>query len=415
MLLLIHDYAGHPFQVQLSRSLARRGHRVVHAYCGSTLTPRGTLAATAAEEGRLSIESLDLGQQIKKNSLLRRRAQEARYGQLFQQLIDKIGPDLVVSGNTPSDPQRKAARFCSRRGIPFVSWVQDIYGVAAQKILRKKLGLPGKLIGNYFIHLDKQALQLSDAVVVITEDFIPTLRQWGLPTERVRYVPNWAPLEECGMRPKDNAWARQHGLQDKIVFLYSGTLGMKHNPGLLLQLAKKVQSRSDSRVVVISEGVASDWLRQEKQRLGLNNLLILGFQPFDVLPDVLGAADVLLAILERDAGAFSVPSKVLTYLCAGRPLLLSVPLENLAARIVQAQAAGLVVAPEDEGQFADAALAYLADPALRAKLGANARSYAEEHFDIEAITDRFESVFEMARSSRHSLADSPAQLATLST
>jgi UDP-N-acetylglucosamine:LPS N-acetylglucosamine transferase len=127
MLLLIHDYAGHPFQVQLSRSLARRGHRVVHAYCGSTVTPRGTLTSTAAEEGRLSIESLDLGEKITKNSLLRRRAQEARYGDLLQRLIDKHAPDLVVSGNTPSVPQRKAARFCSRQGIPFVSWVQDIF------------------------------------------------------------------------------------------------------------------------------------------------------------------------------------------------------------------------------------------------------------------------------------------------
>jgi len=415
MMLLIHDYAGHPFQVQLSRSLARRGHRVVHAYCGSTVTPRGTLAATAAEEGRLSIESLDLGEKIAKNSLLRRRSQEARYGQLFERLIDRLSPDLVVSGNTPSQPQRKAARFCSRRNIPFVSWVQDIYGVAAQKILRKKLGLPGKLIGNYFIHLDKQSLRLSDAVVVITEDFIPTLRDWGLPTERVRYVPNWAPLDECDMRPKDNAWSRQHGLQDKLVFLYSGTLGMKHNPGLLLQLAQKVQSRADTRVVVISEGAASDWLRQEKERLGLTNLVMLKFQPFEVLPDVFGSADVLLAILERDAGAFSVPSKVLTYLCAGRPLLLSVPPENLAARIVQAQAAGLVVAPEDEEQFSDAAVAYLDNAKMRAEFGANARSYAEEHFDIEAITDRFESVFELARSSRRPVADTRAELATLST
>ncbi len=143
MLILIHDYAGHPFQIQLSRSLARRGHRVVHAYCGSTQTPRGTLSATDAEEGRLTIECLDLGQKIEKNSLLRRRKQEAQYGLLFEKLIARIEPDLVVSGNTPSQPQRRAARYCSWQGIPFVSWVQDIYGVAAQKILQKKLGFPG--------------------------------------------------------------------------------------------------------------------------------------------------------------------------------------------------------------------------------------------------------------------------------
>ena len=58
------------------------------------------------------------------------------------------------------------------------------------------------------------------------------------------------------------------------------------------------------------------------------SLRCLGFQPFEVLPDVLGSADVLVAILEPDAGVFSVPSKVLSYFCAGRPVLLAVPVKT---------------------------------------------------------------------------------------
>jgi colanic acid biosynthesis glycosyl transferase WcaI len=42
--ILIHDYAGHPFQVQLSRALATRGHTVHHAAAGALQTPRGELA-----------------------------------------------------------------------------------------------------------------------------------------------------------------------------------------------------------------------------------------------------------------------------------------------------------------------------------------------------------------------------------
>ena len=36
MKIIVHDYAGHPFQVQLSRRLASRGHEVLHLYCAST-------------------------------------------------------------------------------------------------------------------------------------------------------------------------------------------------------------------------------------------------------------------------------------------------------------------------------------------------------------------------------------------
>ena len=41
MRILVNDYAGHPFQLQLSRSLARDGHTVLHTYFGAYQTPKG--------------------------------------------------------------------------------------------------------------------------------------------------------------------------------------------------------------------------------------------------------------------------------------------------------------------------------------------------------------------------------------
>jgi len=42
---------------------------------------------------------------------------------------------------------------------------------------------------------------------------------------------------------------------------------------------------------------------------------------------------VLLVVLDKSAGAFSVPSKTLSYLCAARPILGLMPDENLAAHL----------------------------------------------------------------------------------
>ena len=192
--------------------------------------------------------------------------------------------------------------------------------------------------------------------------------------------------------PKDNKWSRAHGLADRLCLLYSGTLAMKHNPELLLGIAERFRDRDDVRVVVISEGRGADWLRQMKQEKSLENLLVLDFQPFEQFPSVLASADVLVSILEPDAGVFSVPSKVLTYLCAGRPVLLAVPSENLAARIVVGNEAGRLASPSDVPGFSDAAASLLADEPLRARLGQNARRYAESHFDIEAIANRFDEI-----------------------
>jgi glycosyltransferase involved in cell wall biosynthesis len=133
-------------------------------------------------------------------------------------------------------------------------------------------------------------------------------------------------------------------------------------------------------------------LKERKQEQGVENLLLTGYQPFAQLPDVLGSADILVAILEPEAGIFSVPSKVLSYLCAQRPVLLAVPPENLAARIVSKSKAGLVVHPADEDAFVAAADTLVQNAGLRQQYAANALAYAVEHFDINRIGDRFERI-----------------------
>ncbi|MCE0445535.1 hypothetical protein LT493_12320 [Streptomyces tricolor] len=61
---------------------------------------------------------------------------------------------------------------------------------------------------------------------------------------------------------------------------------------------------------------------------------------------MLGTGDVLVVLLGPDAGQFSVPSKTLSYLCAGRPVLGLMPADNLAARLLR-QAGSAVFPPEE--------------------------------------------------------------------
>src|SRR5262249_9939511 len=128
-------------------------------------------------------------------------------------------------------------------------------------------------------------------------------------------------------------------------------------------------------------------------------LMLLPLQPMEVFPDMLGSADVLVALLENDAGPFSVPSKVLTYLCAGRPVLLSAPSDNLSSRVVQGAGAGMCVPAGDKEAFVAAAARLRNEHRMRTDMGASARAYAEGTFDIAAITDRFEKM--LARVSGH--------------
>jgi glycosyltransferase involved in cell wall biosynthesis len=234
-------------------------------------------------------------------------------------------------------------------------------------------------------------------LVVITEDFSKVFVEWGVDRSRIHVIHNWAPLADIPMRPRENAWAVQHGLSSGLRFVYAGTLAMKHNPALLLALAKQLDQDPSGELVVVSEGAGVNWLADQAAREGVRAMHCLGFQPFDMLPDVLGSADVLVGILEADAGVFSVPSKVLSYLCAGRPVLLAVPSENLAAKIVVECGAGLAVEPADRAGFSQAAKQLIDSPELRAQCGAAARRDAGSHIDNRSIGDRFEEILRSRR------------------
>jgi colanic acid biosynthesis glycosyl transferase WcaI len=395
MKILVHDYAGHAFPTSLSRALAARGHQVVHAFAGSLQTPRGDLQRHPSDAPTLEFREIPMDPEYPrfKYSFRRRRDMEIRYGKAAAEFVRQWKPDAVLSGNTPTETQEPITRATVDVGGRFYYWVQDFYSLAVDKLLRKKIPVAGGFIGAWYRLLDSRQFKRSSGIVTITADFTPILAtEFGVDPERVSVVPNWAVIEEIPVHPKDNAWSRRNGLHDKFVFLYSGTIGMKHNPAMLLELARKFKDDDSVRVVVVSEGIGADWLRRESAAAGLTNLLLLPYQPFAELPQVLASGDVLAGILEEEAGVFSVPSKTLSYLCAARPLLLAVPKENLAARITREQGAGITVAPKDMDGFLAAAAFLHASPDERAEFGKKARAYAEATFPIEKTATTFEKI-----------------------
>jgi glycosyltransferase involved in cell wall biosynthesis len=392
--ILVHDYSGHPFQAQLSRKLAARGHDVLHVHSESFLTPKGALTVTEHDPRTLRFSSIRLDAVIDKQSYVKRYFSEREYGRRLARLIRAEKPDVVISANTPLDAQRAAFRATRAASGRFVFWLQDIQGIAIERLLGERFNGAGKMVGRHYTRMEQKLLRAADAVVAISQDFANTLDRWHVAADRVHVIPNWASLDELPPRPKDNAWARAHGLADRFCFLYAGTIGLKHNPELLLRLALAYARHGDVCVTVVSEGDKARWLERRAADFGLK-LPVLPFQAYADMPDVMGSADVLLAMLDRDAGAFSVPSKVLSYLCAARPILASIPSENLAARLVRQTGCGAVVDPADLDGFVNAADALRrVAPEERLRMAGNALGYARRTFDLERIADRFEALLD---------------------
>ena len=307
--------------------MAMRGHEVTHIYFMDDPGPKGAFNSRTDDPPSLKFVGITLGGTVKQTALIARRFNDVAYGRRAGQIILDLHPDAVISGNTPTEAQGVIIRACKAADIRFVYWLQDIFSVAVTKLVSKELGFIGKVAGWYYQVLERRQFRDSDLIVVITEDFAPLARSWG-GDEKVSVIENWAPIDDIAVGEKDNDWSRQHGLSDSFAFVYSGTLGRKHNPELLLRLAEETASYGSGFVVVVAQGVSVKQLRDEQVARRIAPLKLLPIQPAEALPDVLATADVLVAMIEADAGTFAVPSKVLSYMCAGRPILLAAPRAN---------------------------------------------------------------------------------------
>lgn len=396
MRVVVHDYSGHPGQVSLSRELARRGHEVVHQYCSSYTTGRGAVERQPDDPACFHVEDLSLGDPFQRYSTVRRIRQEVSYGWIAARAIRRIDPDVVVLSNVPLLSLTLLIALLRIFRIRAVFWQQDIYSAAVAATATAQLGSLAAPVGKLAAGLERFAARQCAAVVPIDESFVPVLRSWGLATDRIHVVPNWAPISELPTHPRDNSWARTWGLLDAPVVLYAGTLGLKHDPSLLADAADEL--REVARFVVVTEGLGRRLLERAKATRRLDNLLLLDFQPYESVPYMHASADVLLAILEPDASRYSVPSKVLTYLCAERPLVTVMAPDNSAARVVRDAGAGRVVPPGDRAGLVEALRDLVADPGLRSQMGAAARRYAEENFDPARVADRFEAILRSAAS-----------------
>ena len=110
------------------------------------------------------------------------------------------------------------------------------------------------------------------------------------------------------------------------------------------------------------------------------------------MPAFMAAADALLVHLRPSHIAdHAVPTKILSYFAAGRPVVCATG--GAAEAVVAAAEAGLTSAPGDAGALAaSVALLAASAPEYRDRLGRNGRAYLREHFNRDRIIDQYEQV-----------------------
>jgi glycosyltransferase involved in cell wall biosynthesis len=287
--------------------------------------------------------------------------------------------------------------------VPWVLWHQDIWSAAMGDEARRRWPQPlAGAVARGFDRLEAWCARRASRVVAIGDEFTKVYPRWGVDSARVAVIPNWAPLNDIVPTERDGAQADvvfgPERRPESLRLLYAGSLGRKHNPLLLVELLRAVRRAGvDAVLSVVSEGEAAADVQAAADADPDLPLRVLPFQPSEQLAATLGSADILVALLEPEATAFSIPSKVLSYMAAGRPIIGLMPDTNPAAVDIT-DCGGFVAEPTVIGVEAVAKwIASVADsPDVRATIGRSTRKLAEDRFDPDRITDRFEAVLRAA-------------------
>jgi colanic acid biosynthesis glycosyl transferase WcaI len=273
-----------------------------------------------------------------------------------------------------------------RAGVVFN--VQDLHpdALVALGVIRRRWVI------SLLRRLERMAYRHANGLAVISEGFRQHCLARGARPESVRVIPNWIDLDEVKPLERSSVLGSQLHLEPgAFVALYAGTIGLVSGAEVVIEAADLLRD-SGIHFAFVGEGPLVPRLVEETRRRRLRNVSFLPFQPRERVGEVQSLGDVSLVTLREGHGKTSVPSKVLGYLAAAKPIVAAIEADCETARFLRESGAGLIVPPSDPAGLADAILRLRGDPAAARDLGRAGRRFMEEQFAKPTILELHEAL-----------------------
>jgi glycosyltransferase involved in cell wall biosynthesis len=285
-----------------------------------------------------------------------------------------------------------------RTGTPCVYWVQDIWPESATYTL----GLHNRFVVGLLNAVCGWLYRRADIVMVQSAAFHDMITRFGVPPERIRFLPNTAPDFYRPLRPEDAPEHERLVPQDGFRLMFAGNIGESQDFDTLVAAAALLRERTDLHWVIVGSGRDEERVRRLVAENGLEERMhFLGRHPEEDMPKFFAHADAMLVSLKDiPIFALTVPYKTQSYLACGKPIVAS--LNGEGARIVNESGAGVAV-PASQPEALAGAIAALMDagPERLASHAANARRFFDDNYAAEKVYDVLETTLqEAALSSR---------------
>ena len=387
------------FQINdICRELVRRGHGVT-VLCGTPNYPSGRTFAGHGwfRRTREVFEGVEIVRipQIARGA--RSRIRLAANYLSYALMASLLGPfrcrgcydAILVFQVSPATMGVPSVVMKLVKGAPILYWVQDPWPetLAATGAIRARwlLWLVDVLV--------RRLYKASRFVLIQSRSFRGHVESRGIRSDRILYLPNTAEPFYVPLA-REKAHAALVAVPGGFRVMFAGNIGSAQALPTILSAAELTRDRLDVQWVIVGDGSMRSWVADQVQRRGLTETVhVLGRYPPEEMPKLFAGVDALLVTLRRDpVFALTIPSKVQSYLAAGKPIIGS--LDGEGAAIIREAGAGPCGPAEDADALAAHVLALSSlQPSARLDMGRRGREYFLAQFRGDMLVDRLEGCF----------------------
>ena len=309
----------------------------------------------------------------------------------FYRILRLSAPDVYVIVSPPLILGPLAALAGRLKRRPYVFHVQDLQPDAAGGLAMIK---PGRFV-QFLYRIEAFAYRHAALVSGISDGMIRAFTRKGVPPAKQVLFPNWIRwygqndgiLEsEDSRTERAQAFRKKFQIPDEVLLAsYSGNLGRKQGLETLVEAAALLAGRTgyaarppqstpprrDLLILIVGEGAMREALEARIAALGLHNVRLLPLMVEHDYHGMLAASDLALILQAPGTGQFFFPSKLLSVLSVGTPVLSVADGDSELAKAVMEGRFGLNVPPAAPRSLADALSSLSADPARLAAMRQN--------------------------------------------
>ena len=298
--------------------------------------------------------------------------------------------DVILTYSPPLPLGISAYLLGKLKKAPFIFNVQDIF---PQSVIDLGL-LKSKLLIKISELMEKFIYKKACYITVHSEGNRENIISKNINPDKVVTIPNWVDTDFIKpTKNRNNSFRTKNNLKNRFVVSFAGVMGFAQDLDIIIQCAELLKSYKNILFLLIGDGIKKNGLIKKVNDLQLNNVRFLPLQSKEVYPLILDASDICLVTLNKSVMTPVVPSKLLSIMASGRPVVASMNLNGDAPKIIENAKCGYCVKADDTKGFSEAILKLYNTPKLRDEFGINGRKYVVEHFSRKVCIEKYEKLF----------------------